>query len=70
MTDSTDEPRRQAHRGPLDFSELAHGMVQRIIGKADPEAEIDAEPTDAAPDSPQVAVDCKGGEARRAISGD
>ena len=66
MTDSATEPRRQAHTGPLDFSETAHGMVQHIIAKADPEAGLDAETTDAPPDSPHVAAGHKGGKARAA----
>lgn len=65
MTDSATEPRRQAHTGPLDFSETAHGMVQRIIEKADPEA-AEVELPDAPPDSPHVAAGRKGGKARAA----
>ena len=45
MADSAAEPRPAAHTGPLDFSETAHGMVQRIIAKADPDAGLDAEDT-------------------------
>ena len=45
MSASTDEPRRQAHTGPLDFSELAHGLVQRMTGEDEPtlDAVIDAD---------------------------
>ena len=65
MTGSATEPRRQAHTGPLDFSETAHGMVQHIIAKADPEA-ADAEPADPPSESPHVAAGHKGGKARAA----
>lgn len=64
MTDSAAPQRRQPHTGPLDFSESAHGMVQRIIAKADPDAAVDAETTDTPADSPHVAAGRKGGKAR------
>ena len=65
MTDSATEPRRQARTGPLDFSETAHGMVQRIIAKADPEA-AEAEASDAPVDAPHA----EDGEARRIANSD
>ena len=44
------------HTGPLDFSELAHGLVQRMTGEDD---------ADEAPEeSPQAAAGRKGGLAR------
>lgn len=51
MTRAPDEPRPAAPTGRLDFSQLAHDIIQ----KADPEAELDAEPSD---------------EARRSVGGD
>ena len=58
--------KQKAHTGPLDFSETAHGMMQRIIAKADPEADVDADTADPAPESPHVAAGRKGGRARAA----
>ena len=55
MTDATDKPRPTAHTGPLDFSELAHGLVQRMTGKDE------AEETE---ESPQAVAGRKGGKAR------
>ena len=55
--------RQPRHTGPLDFSETAHGLMQRIIEKADPEA-AEADTTD--PDSPHVDAGRKGGRARAA----
>ena len=55
MTHPTEEPRPAAHTGPLDFSELAHGLVQRMTGEDEGE---DAE------ESPQAVAGRKGGEAR------
>ena len=40
------------HTGPLDFSELAHGLVKRMVGE------------DAAEESPHAAAGRKGGKAR------
>ena len=58
MTSHSDEPRPKAHTGPLDLSELAHGLVQRMTGEDD---------ADEAPEeSPHVAAGRKGGEARAA----
>ena len=44
------------HTGPLDFSELAHGLVQRMTGEEDAD--------EAAEESPQAAAGRKGGQAR------
>ena len=55
-----------AHTGSLDFSETAHGMVQRIIAKADPAAGVDAETEDDAAETPHAAAGRKGGQARAA----
>ncbi len=61
----TDQP-RQAHTGPLDFGELAHGLAQKVIEKADPEAAA-ADATTPNPPSPsRVAAGRKGGRARAA----
>ena len=57
MSAPTDEPRRQAHTGPLDFSELAHGLVQRMTGEDEAEE---------AEESPHAAAGRKGGKARAA----
>ena len=46
------------HTGPLDFSELAHGLVQRMTG----EDEADEAPEE----SPHAAAGRKGGKARAA----
>jgi hypothetical protein len=46
------------HTGPLDFSELAHGLVQRMTGEDDAD--------EAAEESPQAAAGRKGGKARAA----
>ena len=51
------------HTGPLDFSELAHGLVQRMTGEEDAD--------EAAEESPQAAAGRKGGQARaKALSAD
>ena len=44
--------------GPLDFSELAHGLVERMTG--------DDEPAEAPEESPHAAAGRKGGEPRAA----
>ena len=44
------------HTGPLDFSELAHGLVERMTG--------DDEPAEAAEESPHADAGRKGGKAR------
>ena len=43
------------HTGPLDFSELAHGLVRRMTGE---DADEDAE------ESPHATAGRKGGKAR------
>ena len=51
------------HTGPLDFSELAHGLVQRMTGEDDAD--------EAAEESPQATAGRKGGKARaEALSAD
>lgn len=68
MSDAPDKPGPAPHPGPLDFSETAYGMVQHIIRKADPEAELDADPADEEPES--RASGRQEDEARRAIGGE
>lgn len=48
---------RQAHTGPLDFSELAHGLVNRMTGEDEAE-EVE--------ESPHAAAGRQGGQARAA----
>ena len=55
---------RTPHKGPLDFSEAAHAVMDQVIAKADPDA-VDAKPaTDTEAESPHVAAGRMGGEAR------
>ena len=82
MTDDTEEPRRQAHTGPLDFSELAHGLVQRMTGEDDAPEETEESPqavagrkggkarAKALGAAERSEIAAKGGEARWAVSGD
>ncbi len=46
------------HTGPLDFSELAHGLVERMTGEVEDEETV--------VESPHAAAGRKGGEARAA----
>ncbi len=46
------------HPGPCDFSELAHGLVQRMTGEA---------PIDEPAESPQAIAGRAGGEARAEV---
>ena len=58
---------RTPHKGPLDFSEAAHAVMEQVIAKADPASAAEAA-ADAAKDTPEelpkVAADRKGGKAR------
>ena len=37
---------RMPHKGPLDFSEAVHAVMEQVIAKADPDAAADAEDAD------------------------
>lgn len=56
---------RTPHKGPLDFSEAAHAVMEQVIAKADPDAAAKAEAAEDVPeDTHHVAAARKGGTAR------